>query len=250
MDAARNAAEPTLAAFRTPAWTTRARPAGASAASVALVVLLHVGVIAALLQFDAPRAALHAAVPIVVRLVTPQVRERRVEVLPKPLPAVPHRVQRPKPAASPPLTIAVTEAPSSFVAPAPVEVPTPEPQAAPIAAVSTVAMPAIAAAAAAPAPAPARVTPPAFNADYLNNPAPAYPALSRRLQEEGKVVLRVFVNEEGTPAEVQLKSSSGFARLDSVALETVKHWKFLPARRGADPVPAWVLVPISFSLRS
>jgi len=248
MDAARSATEPTLAAFRTEAWT-RTGPASASAAGAGLVVLLHVAVVAALLQFDAARSALDAAVPIVVRLVTPQVPERRVEVLPKPRPAVQHRVQRPKPASPPPVATAVTEAPSSFVTPAPREVPAPEPQPAPVAAVPTVPPPAPVAVAA-PAPAPAPVTPPSFNADYLKNPAPAYPALSRRLQEEGKVVLRVFVNEQGTPAEVELKSSSGFARLDGVALETVKHWKFLPARRGADPIAAWVLVPISFSLRS
>jgi protein TonB len=96
----------------------------------------------------------------------------------------------------------------------------------------------------------APVTPASFNADYLNNPAPAYPMASRRLGEEGRVILRVLVNEQGLPAEVQLKTSSGFSRLDSVALDTVKHWRFVPARRGKDPVAAWVLVPLSFALRS
>jgi protein TonB len=68
--------------------------------------------------------------------------------------------------------------------------------------------------------------------------------------EEGKVVLRVFVNENGLPEDVQLKISSGSNRLDSTAQDTVKQWKFVPARRGDAPVGAWVLVPISFSLRS
>lgn len=63
-------------------------------------------------------------------------------------------------------------------------------------------------------------------------------------------MLRVFVTDTGVPATVQLKSSSGFSRLDGVALETVKRWKFVPARRGEQPVAAWVIVPISFSLRS
>ncbi|MDB5904867.1 MAG: outer rane transport energization protein TonB, partial [Betaproteobacteria bacterium] len=52
------------------------------------------------------------------------------------------------------------------------------------------------------------------------------------------------------PDEVQVKASSGSERLDTTALETVRHWKFIPARRGDTPVEAWVLVPISFSLRS
>jgi protein TonB len=99
-------------------------------------------------------------------------------------------------------------------------------------------------------PAPALVSPPRFNADYLNNPAPAYPPMSRRIGEQGKVVLRVHVNERGLPDDVQVNASSGSPRLDTTALETVRQWKFVPARRGDTPIDAWVLVPISFSLRS
>jgi protein TonB len=45
-----------------------------------------------------------------------------------------------------------------------------------------------------------------------------------------------------------VQKTSGFSRLDQAALETVKHWRFVPARRGSQIVPAWVVVPISFSL--
>jgi periplasmic protein TonB len=246
MDGAPTSAEATLAALRTSGWVP-ARPTYSSFAGLTVVVLLHVGVVVAFLQLDATRSALNAAVPIVVRLVTPERPTPRIETPPKPLPVAP-RVQRPKPASPAPLTTAITDVPSSFVAPpAPADAPVPDLQPASVPSAAPVSAPAPIVAA---APAPAPVTPPSFNADYLNNPAPAYPTISRRLHEEGKVVLRVFVNEQGAPAEVQLKSSSGFARLDSVALETVKHWRFLPARRGAEPVAAWVLVPISFSLRS
>lgn len=100
---------------------------------------------------------------------------------------------------------------------------------------------------AAPPPAPAE-TPPVFNAAYLDNPAPAYPALSRRSGEQGRVLLRVLVNAAGRADDVQLRSSSGSARLDEAARETVRRWRFVPARRGDEAVPAWVLVPISFSL--
>ena len=200
----------------------------------AIAVALHVVIILIALQFDPVRSAITAAAPIMVRLVSPvPVVEKRPEP-PKPLPVKP-RVQKPKPVARPPITTAITAAPAPVVAP--VQPPTPLP---PIEAPS-------APVAAAP---PAPVIPPNFNADYLNNPPPAYPALSRRMGEEGKVVLRVFVNEQGLPAKVELRTSSGFDRLDSVAQETVRHWKFVPARRGDHPVAAWVLVPISFSLRS
>ena len=97
--------------------------------------------------------------------------------------------------------------------------------------------------------APAVLTQPHFNADYLRNPAPAYPAQSRRFGEEGKVILRVFVTTEGQAGQVELRTSSGSARLDQAAQEAVARWKFEPARRGNEAVSAWVLVPIVFSLR-
>ncbi|MEW5893666.1 MAG: energy transducer TonB [Pseudomonadota bacterium] len=96
-------------------------------------------------------------------------------------------------------------------------------------------------------PAPA-LTPPRFDAGYLNNPPPGYPALSRRLGEQGRVLLRVRVSEEGLAREVLVQEGSGFARLDQAAREAVLRWRFLPARQGGAAVEAWVLVPISFSL--
>lgn len=87
-----------------------------------------------------------------------------------------------------------------------------------------------------------------FDADYLRNPAPAYPPLARRLREEGKVVLRVFVTPEGAAGQVELRTSSGFPRLDQAARDAVSRWKFVPARRGDETVGAWVLIPIVFNL--
>lgn len=94
------------------------------------------------------------------------------------------------------------------------------------------------------------VTEPRFDAAYLNNPTPPYPALSRRLREQGRVLMRVYVDPQGAPAQVQLRQSSGHPRLDSAAEAAVRRWRFVPARQGSDAIGAWVLVPISFSLRS
>ncbi len=99
-----------------------------------------------------------------------------------------------------------------------------------------------------PAP-PAPVIPPSFNAAYLDNPAPAYPALSRRMGEQGRVLLRVFVEADGMSSRVELRSSSGFERLDQAALDAVRRWKFVPAKQGDQAVGAWVVVPILFNLR-
>lgn len=103
----------------------------------------------------------------------------------------------------------------------------------------------------APAPAaPATISQPRFDADYLLNPAPTYPALARRMGEEGKVVLRVFVEPAGRPSQIEIKTSSGSQRLDQAAQDAVWRWKFVAAKRGEEAVGAWVLVPIVFNLRS
>lgn len=92
-------------------------------------------------------------------------------------------------------------------------------------------------------------TQPRFDADYLSNPKPPYPGISRRLGEQGRVVLRVLVAADGLTQSVQLHTSCGYARLDDAALETVRRWKFVPAKLGNEPVAATVLVPIIFSLK-
>lgn len=92
------------------------------------------------------------------------------------------------------------------------------------------------------------VSQPLFDADYLNNPAPKYPQQARRLREEGVVLVRVYVLPTGLPDRVELKRSSGSHHLDNSALETVRKWRFVPARRGDQTVAAWVVVPVAFSL--
>lgn len=89
---------------------------------------------------------------------------------------------------------------------------------------------------------------PHVNADYLDNPAPRYPSASRELGEQGKVLLRAMINTSGRVAQITVRKTSGFDRLDRAALDTVKNWRFVPARRGDEVVPAWVVVPISFTL--
>jgi protein TonB len=87
-----------------------------------------------------------------------------------------------------------------------------------------------------------------FNAAYLHNPAPVYPLRSRRLGEQGRVLIHVQVTAEGTVHSVTLQKGSGSARLDEAALEAVKKWKFIPAKRGQQSVSASVVVPITFSI--
>lgn len=100
------------------------------------------------------------------------------------------------------------------------------------------------------APAPVSLTPARFDVAYLQNPRPNYPSLSRRLGEEGKVLLRVRVSPQGQPLAVDLERSSNITRLDDAALRAVARWRFVPARRGEESIEASVIVPIVFRLDS
>jgi periplasmic protein TonB len=97
-------------------------------------------------------------------------------------------------------------------------------------------------------PAPPVIVLPSSNAAYLNNPPPAYPPLSRRLGEQGRVVVRAYIDIDGTAARAEIRSSSGFERLDQAALQTVMRWRYVPGKRGGQPEGMWFNIPISFVL--
>jgi protein TonB len=201
-----------------------------------LVLALHLAVIAGGAELAARPEVRTALREIHVRLVE----------LPPPAPEPPavSPVQPPpvekKPVAKPPppprpVLAAVAEAPAAttrFVVPPQPPVP-PEPFPVEIA-----------------PPAPPPVVAARFDADYLHNPKPVYPSMSRRLGEEGTVRLRVKVGAGGTALTVETERSSGFGRLDAAALEAVRRWRFVPARRGDIAIEAWVAVPIVFKLES
>ncbi|NTV12090.1 MAG: energy transducer TonB [Zoogloea sp.] len=151
----------------------------------------------------------------------------------------------PRPQATPatPPLLASSAAASLPEAPAPVAPPAPAPAAPPAAAASP------STAALAPTAA-GNPVPPRFNADYLANPVPDYPPASRRLGEQGRVLLRVHVGTDGRAEEIHVHQGSGYPRLDQAAAEAVRRWRFLPARLGSEAVAAWVIVPINFTLRT
>lgn len=94
----------------------------------------------------------------------------------------------------------------------------------------------------------ASISPARFDAAYLDNPRPNYPPLSRRLGEEGKVLLRVRVSPEGQAAAVDIEKSSNFERLDEAARQSIARWRFIPAKRGDKAIEASVIVPFVFRL--
>jgi TonB family protein len=83
---------------------------------------------------------------------------------------------------------------------------------------------------------------------YLDTPRPGYPELARREGREGRVLLRVLVNDQGRTKAVEINSSSGNEALDGAAAEAVKRWHFHPARYGDKAVESWLRIPIEFRL--
>lgn len=123
---------------------------------------------------------------------------------------------------------------------APVGVTTPQPALAPVTAP-------VAVAAAAPAAA-AAVQLPSSDADYLQNPRPPYPPISRRLNEQGKTTVRVLIGVDGLPQRSEIAKSSGFERLDQASMATVMRWRYVPGKRGGVAEAMWFNVPINWVL--
>lgn len=191
------------------------------------------------------------------------VEPRPVEPVRRPMP-IPVRRAAPKPASvvpsEPPKPILQSEAPPE-PASAPTRTAAPNPPPDPAKTAAATASPAVAAPAAAattssaaapsqPAAAPVAVTPPRSDATHLDNPPPVYPPVSRRLGEQGQVLLEVRIEPDGTVSEIRLKRSSGFERLDNAAMKTVRNWRYVPARRGDQPIAWWYLQPIVFTLNN
>lgn len=214
-------------------------------AVVGSVVGFHVLAVWAL-QSGLLRRAVELVIPVevmaeLIELPQPQVTpEPPAPAPPAPKPPPP----KPRPAPPPPRPLPVA---TPSPAPAPIQAAPPEPVV-PAPPAPVVAAPAPAPAPPAP-PAPAPVViPPSSDADYLSNPKPAYPSLSKRMGEQGRVLVRAFVDTKGMPSRVEVARSSGFERLDKTAVDTVLRWRFVPGKRGGEPVAMWVEVPIVFEL--
>jgi protein TonB len=93
-----------------------------------------------------------------------------------------------------------------------------------------------------------KVVLPSSDADYLQNPAPPYPRMSKRMGEQGTVIIRVLINEKGRPEKAEIRSSSGYTRLDEAAMETLMKWRFVAGTRNGVAESMWFNVPIRFVL--
>lgn len=218
---------------------TSYRDPGSRRFGIAVSAVLHAAVIAALVLAWPGHRERPAHVPTVMSVFIPQRPETPVEptrarpaaatAKPRPTPTTPHQV-----------LIAPSLAPMELPTVASAIARSEQLVSAPVAAPPADSVP----------PLPPVTTPARLDAAYLTNPSPSYPPIARRNGEQGRVVLRVHVTPEGQAETIEVRISSGFERLDRAAVETVRHWRFVPARQGEHAVSAWVLVPITFSLDS
>ncbi len=210
------------------------------------VVALHVVALWAL-QSGLLRRAAEIIVP--VEILTQIIVPPQVKPPPPPPPAPPVPVKQPliKPKAPslppPPQPVAIADptpapnAPTGVTTPPaplpPIDAPvaaTPSPPPAP------------------PPPAPPRIELPSSDAAYLQNPSPVYPPISKRLGEQGKVLVRVLIGASGTPERAEIKRSSGFDRLDRAATEYVMKCRYAPGKVNGVAQAMWYEAPVNFVL--
>lgn len=88
-----------------------------------------------------------------------------------------------------------------------------------------------------------------ISASYANsNRKPEYPAMSRRLNEQGTVILKVLVTENGAASMVEVKTSSSYPLLDESARNAVMQWHFNPATIDGKPTSEFYSLAIPFKL--
>ena len=201
------------------------------------VVLFHAEALWAL-QSGLLRRALESVVPVEIlsEWVEPP-RPKSASPAPTPKPVQQPLLQKVANLPPPPMPIAIAD-------------PTPAPIA-PVGVVAApVALPPIATPVAAkPIPAaPSQVVLPSSDADYLQNSKPIYPVNSKRLGEQGKVIVRVLIGVDGLAQKAEIRTSSGYDRLDQAALTTVQSWRYVPGKRGGIAEAMWFSVPINYVL--
>ena len=199
------------------------------AAHALLFYFIYSGMLTRMVDAAIPQAVLvtFVAPPPPSKAATPPAAPKTVAVVqakPPELPSVPVPQIQLTP---PPNTVSVTQAP-------------PAAEKAPVAAVAVA------------APAPVSSTPKTITSgiEYILPPQTVYPQMSKRMGEQGKVVLRILVGENGKPDQVQVQTSSGFSRLDEAGRQAGLRVLFKPHLEDGRAVPVYVILPLNFQLTS
>lgn len=87
---------------------------------------------------------------------------------------------------------------------------------------------------------------PTFAYDELQSRV-VYPEDARQAGIRGRVIVRVLVDDSGTPIAHSILESA-HALLTEAAIEALMNTRFVPAQRDGKSVTCWVYVPVTFKL--
>lgn len=196
--------------------------------ALAIIVLVHAGLLGALVMFD------------VVSLPKPPSELKLITLSPEVAPPPPAEQEKPVVPVEPVVVAPIPVIRTPVITPPPI-VSAPEPP--PV-------IPRAQVVSAAPGP----VTSAPIGVDDLatkmvSGRPPRYPMESRRHREQGTVVLSVTLALDGSVEDVRIARSSGYERLDRAARDAVIHWKWRPTIRGGQPVQVRGIVDIPFVLQ-
>ena len=224
---------------RAPAGSTDAqaparRPLSFNALVAITVVALHLLLFAALI---AQRQLMKPAPePVAIQLLSIPAAP------PSPPPSSPEQLLETPPVVVPPPVLLLEDRPPAIAAVVSEAPPAPQP-AAPAAVAVAEGPPSPVAARA-----PSAVSGGDLSASMIEAVPPRYPYESRRLKEQGTVVLDVLLGPDGRVERIAVRTSSGHARLDKAALDAVRRWRWSPMLRDGQAVAVRGLVEIPFTL--
>lgn len=201
---------------------------GSAAAVVAIHVAAIFGLVAALNQ-----GALMKELRVI------QAAIDAPQEIPREPPPVPEDFRKPTPpvAILPEFTVQKAVAPVSSITTVPVL-----PQSAPAPTIAPVAQPA-------PAYTPPHNDP--LRPIMSTHTSPPYPAIARRLNEQGTTLMKLTISPRGNVSECQIVESSSSARLDETGCDFVtSNWRWQPPTSAGKTVSAKTLVSIKWDLRS
>lgn len=190
------------------------------AISVAIVALIHIGVIYALASGLAANMTAHLIQDVEVAVV----KEKPPDLKPPPPP------------------------PPDFKVPPPDFVPPPEISIASDAATNAISQVQRQVATVAPPPPVTPITAPRTEG-RAHECESQYPPLSRRLSEQGIVTMKFTVMTDGTVAGPRVVKSSGFQRLDEAAVQCVARWRYHPATQGGKPLAVSLEANVRYQLK-
>ena len=85
--------------------------------------------------------------------------------------------------------------------------------------------------------------------DIRENRSPAYPLISKTLNEQGTVGLKIALSQSGTVMGAVVERTSGFQRLDDAAVDYVKaQWHYQPRVQARRDIPAEMRIDVTFKL--